>query len=129
MGENIIEAKGLTAGYGKSVIIEENNITIQKGKITSIVGPNGSGKSTLLKTLMGLTRLFSGQIFYNGVEITGLTPEERSMKGMGYVPQVANIFPNLTVVENLEIGAYMRRDREKVKDDMEEIMDIFKKKS
>ena len=125
MGENIIEAKGLTAGYGKSVIIEENNITIQKGKITSIVGPNGSGKSTLLKTLMGLTRLFSGQIFYNGVEITGLTPEERSMKGMGYVPQVANIFPNLTVVENLEIGAYMRRDREKVKDDMEEIMDIF----
>jgi len=74
---------------------------------------------------MGLTRLFSGKILYDGVDITRLPPEDRSRMGMGYVPQVANVFPTLTVSENLEIGAYMRRSKEEVKSDMEEVMDIF----
>ncbi len=125
MSNAIIEARGVTAGYGKSVIIEDNDIVIERGKITSIVGPNGSGKSTLLKTIVGLTRLFAGHIIYDGHEITRMQPEERSRIGIGYVPQVANIFPNLTIVENLEIGGYMRKSREEVKRDIEEVMDIF----
>ncbi len=120
-----IDARGITAGYGKAIIIEDINITIEKGKITAIVGPNGSGKSTFLKTIFGLTRLFSGQIICDGRDISRLPPEERNRIGISYVPQVDNVFPSLTVMENLEMGAYARRDKQEVKRDIEGIMGIF----
>jgi len=120
-----LEARGVTAGYGKSVIIEDVDITVEKGKITSIVGPNGSGKSTFLKTVFGLTRLFKGRIMYDGRDISRLPPEERNRIGISYVPQVDNVFPSLTVRENLEMGAYARRDKDEVRRDIEEMMEIF----
>ncbi len=125
MADAVIQARDITAGYGKAVIIQDVNIDIERGKITAIVGPNGSGKSTFLKTIFGLTRVFKGQIIYEGKDITKMLPEERARIGLGYVPQVNNVFPNLTVEENLEMGAYARTDKEQVKADLEEIYSIF----
>ncbi len=125
MVEYIVETRDLTAGYGKAVIIQDVNFQAEKGKITAIVGPNGSGKSTFLKTLFGLTRVFNGSVIFNGEEITKLPPEVRARKGLGFVFQVNNVFPNLTVKENLEMGAYAREDKEEIKKDMEEILNIF----
>ncbi len=125
MADAIIQARGITAGYGKAIIIQDVNIDIERGKITAIVGPNGSGKSTFLKTIFGLTRVFKGQIIYEGRDITKMLPEERARIGLGYVPQVNNVFPNLTVEENLEMGAYARTDKEQVKADLEEIYSVF----
>ncbi len=125
MVEYIVETRDLTAGYGKAVIIQDVNFQAEKGKITAIVGPNGSGKSTFLKTLFGLTRVFNGSVIFNGEDITKLPPEVRARKGLGFVFQVNNVFPNLTVKENLEMGAYAREDKEEIKKDMEEILDIF----
>ncbi|RLE70641.1 MAG: ABC transporter ATP-binding protein [Thermoprotei archaeon] len=121
----IIEAKGITAGYGKAVIIQDVNIEVEEGKITAIVGPNGSGKSTFLKTIFGLTRVFKGNVYYDGKDVTRLPPEERARMGLGYVPQVNNIFPNLTVLENLEMGAYSIESKEQVRAEIEEMMEIF----
>ena len=125
MADYIIESKNLTAGYGKAVIIQDVNFQAERRKVTAIVGPNGSGKSTFLKTLFGLTRVFNGNIVFDGEDITKLPPEVRARKGLGFVFQVNNVFPNLTVKENLEMGAYARDDKEQIKKDMEEILDIF----
>ncbi len=125
MPDYIIESRDLTAGYGKAVIIQDVNFQAERGKVTAIVGPNGSGKSTFLKTLFGLTRVFNGSVIFDGEDITKLPPEVRARKGLGFVFQVNNVFPNLTVRENLEMGAYARTDKEQIKKDMEEILDIF----
>ncbi len=125
MADYIIESRDLTAGYGKAVIIQDVNFQAERGKVTAIVGPNGSGKSTFLKTLFGLTRVFNGNVIFDGEDITKLPPEVRARKGLGFVFQVNNVFPNLTVRENLEMGAYARTDKEQIKKDMEEILDIF----
>ncbi|RLG49500.1 MAG: ABC transporter ATP-binding protein, partial [Thermoproteota archaeon] len=121
----VIESRGITAGYGKAVIIRDVDIKVEEGKITAIVGPNGSGKSTFLKTVFGLTRVFKGCIMYDGKDVTSLAPEERARMGLGYVPQVNNVFPNLTVLENLEMGAYAMKDKEQVRAEIEEMMEIF----
>ncbi len=121
----VIESRGITAGYGKAVIIRDVDIKVEEGKITAIVGPNGSGKSTFLKTVFGLTRVFKGCIMYDGKDVTRLAPEERARMGLGYVPQVNNVFPNLTVLENLEMGAYAMKDKEQVRAEIEEMMEIF----
>jgi len=125
MPEYIIETEDITAGYGKAVIIEDVTFQAERGKITAIVGPNGSGKSTFLKTLFGLTRVFKGSVFFDGEDITKLPPEVRARRGLGFVFQVNNIFPNLTVRENLEMGAYAREDKEEIRRDMEDILNIF----
>ncbi len=125
MADYIMETKNLTAGYGKAVIIQDVNFQAEREKVTAIVGPNGSGKSTFLKTLFGLTRVFNGSVVFDGEDITKLAPEARARKGLGFVFQVNNVFPNLTVRENLEMGAYARNDKEEIKKDMEEILDIF----
>ncbi len=125
MADYIIESKELTAGYGKAVIIQDVNFQAERGKVTAIVGPNGSGKSTFLKTLFGLTRVFNGSVVFDGEDITKLPPEVRARKGLGFVFQVNNVFPNLTVRENLEMGAYARTDKEQIRKDMGEILDIF----
>lgn len=121
----MIETRDLIAGYGKAVIIQDINFQAEKGKITAIVGPNGSGKSTFLKTLFGLTNVLSGSVLLDGEDITRLPPEVRARKGLGFVFQVNNIFPNLTVWENLEMGAYAREDKERVREDMEKILEMF----
>ena len=106
----LLSGKNLTCGYNKIDILTNCNIGVNKGEIASIVGPNGAGKSTAMKAIFGLLPLRSGQIILDGEDITNLKPQERVLKGMGFVPQNNNIFPSLTVQENLEMGAFISDD-------------------
>jgi ABC-type branched-subunit amino acid transport system ATPase component len=105
----LLEVVGLTAGYGGPPVIEGVSIAARRGAITAIVGPNGAGKSTLLKAIAGLIRPTAGSVKVSGVDITGLPAEKLVRKGVAYVPQVANVFPELTIRENLDMGGYSRR--------------------
>jgi len=107
--EIVLSTEGLTAGYGGPPIIEDISLTVRAGKITAIVGPNGAGKSTLLKALTGLLRVSRGDTYIRGEKTTNIAPEKLVKRGLGYVPQVSNTFPDLTVRENMEMGAYTRR--------------------
>ena len=106
----LLSGKNLTCGYNKINILTNCNIGVKKGQIASIVGPNGAGKSTAMKAIFGLLPLRGGQIILDGEDITHLKPQERVLKGMGFVPQNNNIFPSLTVQENLEMGAFISDD-------------------
>jgi ABC-type branched-subunit amino acid transport system ATPase component len=105
----VLHAEGVTAGYGGPPIIEDVSLTVYANKITAIVGPNGAGKSTLLKALSGVLKASSGEVQVLGRKTTNIPPEKLVKRGLGYVPQVSNVFPDLTVRENLEMGAYTRR--------------------
>jgi branched-chain amino acid transport system ATP-binding protein len=107
--EAVLSTKALTAGYGGPPIIEDISLTVRTGQITAIVGPNGAGKSTLLKALVGILRVSRGDVYVQGQKTTNTPPEKLVKRGLGYVPQVSNIFPDLTVRENMEMGAYTRR--------------------
>lgn len=103
-----LECKGLTAGYRDLVIISDVSLTFTQGSVTCIIGPNGAGKSTLLKALMGLIRIHEGDILIDEQSIMPVRTERMAQLGIGYVPQLSNVFPTLTVAENLEIGGYAR---------------------
>lgn len=113
----------LVAGYGKLAILQDVTVKVEKREIVSVLGPNGSGKSTLLKTVMGLTKVFSGVVMFDGRDITRLPPFKRVAIGLGYVPQRESIFPRLTVKENLELGGYLVRDG--LDDAIEEAYSVF----
>ncbi len=121
----VFAANDIKAGYGDVVIVDEVSIAVNEGETIAIVGPNGSGKSTLLKSLLGFAQLFEGTIIYQGQDITGITPDQAVGIGIGYVPQTNNVFTNLSILENLEMGAYVRRGRKAVKDDISEIYHLF----
>jgi ABC-type branched-subunit amino acid transport system ATPase component len=104
-----LDVAGLTAGYGGAPIVENISIRAHRGAITAIVGPNGAGKSTLLKAIAGVIRSSAGTVAVEGRDATGLPSEKLVRRGIAYVPQVANVFPQLTVQENLEMGGYSRR--------------------
>jgi branched-chain amino acid transport system ATP-binding protein len=105
----VLEVVGLTAGYGGPPVIEGVSMAASRGAITAIVGPNGAGKSTLMKAIAGLIRPTAGSVKVSGVDVTGLPADKLVRKGVAYVPQVANVFPELTVRENLDMGGYSRR--------------------
>jgi ABC-type branched-subunit amino acid transport system ATPase component len=109
MSEPVLRAEGVTAGYGGPPIIEDVSVTVYAKKITAIVGPNGAGKSTLLKALAGVLKVSGGEVAVLGKKTTNIPPEKLVKRGLSYVPQVSNVFPDLTVRENLEMGAYTRR--------------------
>jgi ABC-type branched-subunit amino acid transport system ATPase component len=113
----------LTAGYGGPPIIEGISLEARPGAITAIVGPNGAGKSTLMKAIAGVVRPSGGEIKVCGQVTTGLTADKLVRRGMAYVPQVANVFPSLTVVENLEMGGYNRKSG--VRERIEELYELF----
>lgn len=103
--------EAMAGGYGKGAnILNGCTIAAEKGQIAVIVGPNGAGKSTAMKAIFGMLDLRQGSVRLNGEDITRLTPQARVAKGMAFVPQVRNIFPSMTVEENLEMGAFLRRD-------------------
>ena len=102
--------KDMYAGYGASMILNGCSISVDKGKIAVIVGPNGAGKSTAMKALFGMLPLKNGSVTIQGKDIVNLRPEQRVMLGMAYVPQTNNVFPSMTVLENLEMGAFVRFD-------------------
>ena len=107
--EVVLSTTALTAGYGGPPVIEDISLTVRAGQITAIVGPNGAGKSTLLKALIGVLRVSRGDVYVQGQKTTNTPPEKLVKRGLGYVPQVSNVFPDLTVRENMEMGAYTRR--------------------
>jgi branched-chain amino acid transport system ATP-binding protein len=110
MTETLLEVKKLTSGYGKFPVINDISFSVPSQKIVSVIGPNGSGKSTLLKTIMGLATIFEGNILLDGYDITSKEPEEIARSGVGYVPQLSNVFSDMTVKENLQIDLISCRD-------------------
>ena len=120
----LIEATGLVAGYGATdEILKGADLAVQAGELVAIIGPNGAGKSTLLKALAGLLRLKSGSITWDGQPIDRLSPPDRARLGVAFVPQEANVFPSMSVRENLEIGGYL--DPRHVRTRMTEMLDRF----
>ena len=105
---NLLEVEGVTAGYSEVDVLHQVNFSIKAGGIVSVIGPNGAGKSTLLKTIFGLLKPRAGKVSFKGEDITGQKPERIVRKGISYVPQVENVFPSLTIRENLEMGAFIR---------------------
>jgi branched-chain amino acid transport system ATP-binding protein len=118
-----LQVDRLTAGYGGPPVIDSVSIAAQSGAITAIVGPNGAGKSTLLKAIAGLIRPTSGTVTVRGIDMTGQPAEKLVGKGLAYVPQVANVFPDLTIRENLDMGGYSRKRG--VRDRIEELFRLF----
>jgi len=118
------EGNMMTGGYGDGPdIINSCTINANKGEIVAILGPNGAGKSTAMKAMLGLLNLKSGSVLINGEDISKNSPQERVKKGISFVPQTKNVFAELTVKENLEVGAFLRTDD--VTKVIEEIYDLF----
>ena len=118
------EGSKMTAGYGNGPdIINSCTINVERGEIVAILGPNGAGKSTAMKTMLGLLNLKSGSVFIDGKNITNLSPQDRVKKGISFVPQSKNVFAELTVKENLEVGAFLRSDN--LNNLLDEIYDLF----
>ncbi len=121
----ILALENIDAGYGDVIIVHNVSLNVDESEIVAIVGPNGSGKSTLIKSLLGFAKLFKGRFLYQGQDITGITPDRAVSLGIGYVPQNNNVFTNLTINENLEMGAYIRRDRVSIKADITDVYRMF----
>ena len=117
IGEN------MTGGYGAADILHDCTIAADKGEIAVIVGPNGAGKSTAMKAVFGMLNIRKGRVMLDGEDITELSPQNRVAKGMAFVPQTRNVFPSMSVEENLEMGAFLRRDD--INTTMEQIFELF----
>ncbi|MDH3743037.1 MAG: ATP-binding cassette domain-containing protein, partial [Hyphomicrobiales bacterium] len=113
----------MTGGYGGADILHDCTISVDKGEIAVVVGPNGAGKSTAMKAVFGMLNLREGRVLIGGEDITGLTPQARVLKGMGFVPQNNNVFTSMTVEENLEMGAFIRE--EGIAETMNEVFGLF----
>ena len=124
------EGSKMTAGYGDGPdIISSCTINVDKGEIVAILGPNGAGKSTAMKTMLGLLNLKSGSVLIDGEDITNLSPQDRVKRGISFVPQSKNVFAELTVKENLEVGAFLRNDNlDKILNDIYDLFPILKDK-
>ena len=123
------EGKKMTGGYGGPDIITSCTIDVNKGEIVAILGPNGAGKSTAMKAMLGLINLKSGTVTIDGKDISNLSPQDRVRQGISFVPQTRNVFTGLSVKENLEMGAFLRKgDLEKVIEEIYELFPILKEK-
>ena len=120
---NFLSGENMTGGYGGADILKGCSVGVDKGEIAVIVGPNGAGKSTAMKAMLGMLDLREGRVLLDGDDITALTPQARVARGMAFVPQTANVFVTMTVQENLEMGAYLRRDDSA--GTMQQMFDLF----
>ena len=126
---SFFEGKGMTGGYGGVDIISSCTINVNQGEIVAILGPNGAGKSTAMKAMLGLLNLKSGSVLMDGKDISNLSPQNRVKSGISFVPQTRNVFADLTVRENLEVGAFLREDDvNKVIEEIYELFPILNKK-
>ena len=124
MSDPFLIGENMVAGYGKGpAILHDCTISVDPGQIAVIVGPNGAGKSTAMKAIFGMLNMHEGAVRLDGEDITGLSPQDRVIKGMGFVPQNNNIFTSMTVEENLEMGAFIRRDD--ISETMEQVYELF----
>jgi len=120
----VLSVEKVNAGYGKFHVLFDVTTYIESKKMTVIVGPNGSGKSTFLKTIFGLTTVYSGKVLLEGEDITGMPPHRVARKGIAYLPQVGNVFLNLTVKENLLMASYTLSEDE-TRDRLEEVLSYY----
>ena len=100
----VLEVKNLEGGYGSVQILYGIDLYVEEGEFVTIIGPNGCGKSTLIKTIFGIATYYSGEVLYNGTEVSGWRTDQLVNQGIAYVPQVDNVFPSLSVMENLQMG-------------------------
>lgn len=120
---SFLRGEDMRGGYGAADILNGCTLSVEKGQIAVIVGPNGAGKSTAMKAVFGMLKLRGGRVLLEGEDITRLSPQDRVAKGMAFVPQTHNIFTSMTVEENLEMGAFLRRDN--IHDTMQQVYDLF----
>ena len=123
MSDPFLIGEAMTGGNGATDILHDCTIAVEKGQIAVIVGPNGAGKSTAMKAVFGMLNLRGGSVRLNGEDITKLSPQDRVARGMAFVPQTHNIFTSMTVEENLEMGAFLRRDD--IKATLEQVYHLF----
>ncbi|MEK6568993.1 MAG: ABC transporter ATP-binding protein [candidate division NC10 bacterium] len=121
----LLKADGIRAGYGKLEILHGVSLEVRSREIVSVIGPNGAGKSTAFKTIVGLLHPRSGRVLFDGKDITGLPPYEVLRLGLAYVPQGRIVFPQMTVLENLEMGAYIETDPARVKEALARVYGLF----
>lgn len=120
----LLSAEKITSGYGGVPVVRDVSIAIGPAEIVAVIGPNGAGKSTLLKSLVGILRVSEGRVMLDGDDVTNHPPEDLARRGVGYVPQVQDIFEPLTVYENLEMGGYLLRPAQ-IRSRADEVVDVF----
>ena len=109
-GDPVLALEGVTGGYGGGEILHGVSVTLGPAEIVALIGPNGAGKSSVMNAVLGILHITAGRVRLQGREVSGTPPEQVVRQGISYVPQTANVFPSLSVEENLEMGAYVRRD-------------------
>jgi|TARA_B100001113_G_scaffold146562_1_gene120163 branched-chain amino acid transport system ATP-binding protein len=119
----LLDVREIICGYENTIIVDGCNFSVKKGDIACIVGPNGAGKSTAMKAIFGLIPIKSGQVIFNNEDITSLNPQERVIKGMSFVPQNNNIFQEMSVEENLEMGAFIHQSS--MKENLKNVYNLF----
>jgi ABC-type branched-subunit amino acid transport system ATPase component len=119
----VLEADGIVTGYSEVDILHGVSIMVDKGEIVAVIGPNGAGKSTLMKAIFGLLKVRKGKLLLDGTDVTNLAPQYLARRGVCYVPQSENVFPSLTIQENLEMGAFIRKDGHKGR--LDEVYGLF----
>ena len=122
---SLLEVKDLHVSYGGIHALRGISFSVEEGQIVTLIGANGAGKSTTLRTISGIVRARSGSILYEGQNILGLDAQKVVQRGIAMVPEGRRVFPNLTVLENLKIGAYLRKDEEGVRNDLERVHTLF----
>ena len=125
MISTLLRAEAITAGYGKMAILHEVSLLVSPGELVTIIGPNGAGKSTAFKVIVGLLRPSGGRVIFDGQDITGLRPDQILRYGLAYVPQGRIVFPQMTVRENLEMGAYIERSQLKIREALDSVYALF----
>ena len=121
----LLRVEGVYAGYGQMEILHGVSLDVRRGEMVSIIGPNGAGKSTVFKTVVGLLRPRAGRVLFDGRDIGGLRADQVLPLGLAYVPQGRIVFPQMTVLENLEMGAYIERDRARLRASLERVNALF----
>ena len=121
----ILEVKNLSVSYGAIKALRNISFSVEQGEIISLIGSNGAGKTTTLHAVSNIIKKNEGHVFFEGEDITNLSPDKIVAKNLIHVPEGRRIFQNLTVRENLELGAFLRKDKDGIKDDMENVFELF----
>jgi ABC-type branched-subunit amino acid transport system ATPase component len=121
----LLRAEAMTAGYGKMPILHEVSLIVAPGELVAVIGPNGAGKSTTFKVIVGFLKPTIGRVLFDGDDITGLRPDEVLRRGLAYVPQGRIVFPQMTVLENLEMGGYIQRNPARIREALERVHALF----
>jgi len=121
----MLKISGLKSGYGRMVVLQGVDVSVEKGEIVAVLGPNGAGKTTLLNSIFGLATIYEGEILFEGRPVHKMKPHEIVKAGISYAPQLDNIFPSLTVLENLQMGSFVRGNDPTIRDDVKEVFELF----